>query len=85
MSERTLRHNAPVSLRIDAHRRRGGAYARAGALDARTRGRTRVDASLEGSSLTSSCHGFTWSAGDVEREQIREYLAAGVPVEHGQR
>ena len=30
--------------------------------------------------LTSSCHGFTWSAGDVEREQIREYLAAGVPV-----
>jgi hypothetical protein len=31
-------------------------------------------------SLTSSCHGFTWSAGDVEREQIREYLAAGVPV-----
>ena len=30
--------------------------------------------------LTSSCHGFTWTAGQVEREQIREYLAAGVPV-----
>jgi hypothetical protein len=35
--------------------------------------------------LTSGCHGFTWSAGDVEREQIREYLAAGVPVDLGPR
>ena len=34
---------------------------------------------------TSGCHGFTWSAGDVEREQIREYLAAGVPVDLGSR
>ncbi len=30
--------------------------------------------------LTSSCHGFTWAAGDIEREQIRQYLAAGVAV-----
>jgi hypothetical protein len=30
--------------------------------------------------LTSGCHGFTWAAGDIEREQIREYLAAAVPV-----
>jgi hypothetical protein len=28
--------------------------------------------------LTGSCDGFTWNAGDIEREQIREYLAAGV-------
>jgi hypothetical protein len=33
--------------------------------------------------LTSSCHGLTWAAGDIEREQIREYLAAGVPVSLG--
>jgi hypothetical protein len=33
--------------------------------------------------LTSSCHGFTWAAGDIEREQIREYLAAGVPISLG--
>jgi hypothetical protein len=33
--------------------------------------------------LTSPCHGFSWNAGEVEREQIRQYLGAGARANAG--